>query len=196
MELDRRSFFGVMIGALMHQRGWNDVSELPQPPEGFHWTRVATLGSQVICPNGWKMSEESHGDQPGGISQTVTFSKGALRADGVPDTKFCVNVVRNMAIGDEDIVGMCKMFVVTCLEGITPLQHWQEDDGVLYSLGIEKIDPAQPNRPERRIRVVGIANRQTNTHYLVQFEGPVEGWDEDWKYGEQIYDMFRINRSI
>lgn len=188
MELDRRQFTGALIATLFLRKGWENPSALPACPDGFSWTRSPALEAFVPCPNGWYFHEV---DNDGRGSKSAYFTREDFAKTQQFFTGFVVNVVRGIP---RDTAPLCKAFVILCLEGIAPLELFEDSNEDYYTYGIEKINPPKGYRvADTRIRVVGVSNKQTNTLYLVQFESPADRWGTDWQIGRQIYDMLKIN---
>ncbi len=191
MNLDRRQFTGAMIATLFLRKGWVDQSELPVCPDDFSWTRSPALEAFVPCPHGWHFHEV---DNDGKTSKSAYFTREPYAKTKQFNTGFVVNVVRGM---NGDISMWCNAMVNICLEGITPLEQFEDSNDEYYTCGVEKIDPPKGYRQkESRIRIVGVGNKQTNTLYLVQFETPADQWESDWQIGHQIYEMFKINHTV
>jgi hypothetical protein len=189
MELDRRSFMGVLAAVLVQGRGWNDLSELPPPPAGFDWTTSDVLQARLIVPYGWHYYEEHDNG-----SSTVYISP--LPAKTYSHTKFAVNIVPRMQTGGLPVNDWCKAFLMVCLEGQTPLFKTQDESSALPWYCLEKIDPPNDWRPARRIRIHGVVNPATDTLYLVQFESPADEWDEAWKIGGVFYNELNLNKRV
>lgn len=189
MKLDRRQFTGAMISTLFLSRGWTDPSELPRCPKGFSWTKSHALEAYVPCPEGWFFREVDHNG-----SKSAYFTREDYASTDEFLTGFVVNVVRGIG---GDVSTWCNAFVNACLEGIEPLERIQDDNSNYFTYGVEKINPPGGYRTlPSRIRIVGVGNKHTNALYLVQFESPASLWEADWKIGDQIYQMFKINDNV
>lgn len=189
MEIDRRTFLGSFVATLVFQRGWFDPGALPLCPPGFEWTRSPALEAFVPCPQGWHFQET---EEPG--SKMAYFTRENREATGAFKTGFAVNIIPQM---EGSIVDWCRAIVTICQEQMPALHTLESETTDLYSYGIEKINVPKARRDyHQRIRVVGVANKRTNTLYLVQFESPADRWDTDWRIGEQIYNMFEINPVV
>ena len=161
MNLDRRQFSGLLVSALFMRIGWDDESKLPSCPSGFSWTRSPALEAFVPCPTGWHFHEV---DNDGRGSVTAYFTREEYAKSNQFHTGFVVNVVRGM---DGDISAWCNMLVDICLEGIEPIERFEDSNDDFYSYGIEKINPPKGYRKrDSRIRVVGVGNKESNTLYL------------------------------
>jgi len=74
---------------------------------------------------------------------------------------------------DGNVSVWCKAILNICLEGIPPLEQFEDANEHYYAYGVEKINPPKDYRTaDTRIRIVGVGNKKTNALYLVQFESP------------------------
>jgi hypothetical protein len=167
----------------------------PEPPDGYRWQELEGAAGFVLVPNKWHYSTQSTKDS---VAFQVTKEDPKV---GQFLTGMTINVVRDVKK---------KTKLDPSLYAVHYLNEYMKGNKVvikpdkIYDVGpfkrvscqVEKAFDFAATKRECRVRVVGYANDETGTLFIVIFGAPVEEWDEAWTTGKQLFSPLALNDKI
>lgn len=166
------------------------ANELPNPPEGFTWFVSENKVGTFLRPDGWYVKEEGEKSD-----KAVFITVEDIDKVGQFTTGLSINMVPRVSertgIAAKDYA---KAFVSKYLTEpnqfkilrtySVPEQDSYEGYGLRYrgdNKGVNTI-----------ANVLAIASNRDDILYIFVFEAPGTGWDEAWKKGRLMLNMFGL----
>ncbi len=149
-------------------------------PAGFSWHELEDLGAWFLRPDGWHAHRAARGG-------TRAWFLTREPADGAEPFRvgLTVNVPPRVEHGDP--VRVARLFVDDRIARAETLRRWDAEAGPFRGQG------ALLRAGDTRVYLLGLAQAETGTVYLIQFESPEEEWDAAWKTGVAMLDHFVLD---
>jgi len=177
----------------------NVTASLPELPEGYNWQGVEAIDLALPIPEGWYVTftrsfesyqgglqeydyqyliTQENPDLVGSFSPYIgtltiwTFKKNDVNAVDAAN-EFSSNLEANPAVTIVDKQYSGQGNIVSYLYFINGINS--------------DVDRDDPNY-NRTARFIVLANKETNTFYLLNFESASEAWDQEWETGQVMMD--------
>jgi len=177
----------------------NVTVRLPELPEGYNWQGVEAIYFALPIPEGWYVTftrsfesyqgglqeydyqyliTQENPDLVGSFSPYIgtltiwTFKKNDVNAVDAAN-EFSSNLEANPAVTIVDKQYSGQGNIVSYLYFINGINS--------------DVDRDDPNY-NRTARFIVLANKETNTFYLLNFESASEAWDQEWETGQVMMD--------
>lgn len=157
-------------------------------PRGYSWRECDGLIIKFLIPDGWFFKEESNQD-----TKACFVTKQSIDTNGYYITGLTANAVPNI-------------LQKTAFKPTDYAQQFLQKISLKYKTGDMKQTIDKPNIKgftrtvyseasygpiTQQFLVVG--NDNTDTVYIIWFEGPTSSWDSDWSFGKVIMDNISLN---
>jgi hypothetical protein len=155
----------------------------PAPPPGFAWHAVEALRASFLTPDGWHVREEQSEK-----TLAIFITEGAF----TPPDEFDVGVTINAFLDNPGAPERVKKLIdgVAAKYGV-PLRS--SANGPFRILACKFDSTRKKDALPVRTNMLGIANPETRTAYLVIFESPVSRWDETWAKGKVVLENLALD---
>lgn len=179
----------VVASKDLTQTKQNDT-QLPDLPKGFSWQRMEAINGWVAKPQNWYFAHEKSGS-----TNAYFVSKQAITdKDHFFEVGLSINAIPSSGVPGGDAYKYAKYYINRYKE-IGSIDFSEEEDvGVISVLRVS--GKFQEAGAEFNMAVEILANRKTNTLYVIQFEAPVDEWEEEWENGSQILDIIMLDDEI
>ncbi len=77
----------------------------------------------------------------------------------------------------------------------TQVEYFNKKESGTFSI-FNILTTSQENGDKFKMAVEMVANRNTNTFYLIIFESPIDTWDIEWNNGMKILDTLVLDDEI
>jgi hypothetical protein len=176
---------GSMAGSLLLSTV--TAQDVPAPPPGFTWQKVAELKAAFLQPSGWFFKRE---EEKGTLAYFIT-KENIDKSGGKFQTGLTINVFH---LKKDPAVARAKDLIDQIATERRSNEKWARDFGPFKEFGCryEDTDPSGTIVAHN----LTVANPKTNTMYLFVFESPKSEWDDAWKIGKVIMDNLAIDDEI
>jgi hypothetical protein len=171
----------IAFAAVAHAEG----PKLPGPPEGFSWKRVEEIKASFLMPKGWHYRLDTKGKTTAAFITREKIEKGKPFLVGLS-----VNVVRDRM--DPPAEKLARLIA--------------EQFGKIGKVeDTVKVNRGKLKGSGGRLTVAGknltmqflvLANTETNTLYIIQFESPEKEWKEAWKVGKAMMEKMALGDEV
>ncbi|MFI5317547.1 MAG: hypothetical protein ACHQ6T_17735 [Myxococcota bacterium] len=158
------------------------AAELPAPPTGFSWHPVDAIKASFLTPDGWHLREERNGK---------TLALYITEQDSAPPQEFEVGATITAFLDDPDAPLKLKKLLDE-LAAKNSVQLKPAANGPFRILACQYDSKRPRDSLPIRTNVLGIANPNTGTSYLITFESPLSRWPEAWAKGKPIFDNLAL----
>jgi hypothetical protein len=160
--------------------------ELPAAPTGYSWREIPEIKAAFLVPNGWNFLQERRG---GALALFITEKPFSPPAEF--ETGLTINVFRDDPSAPARLKATLDKMVATHSARLSSGAF-----GPFAMLSSEFDSPREGGKEPIRTFVLGIANPETKTTYLVMFESPVSLWPAAWSKGKPIVEMLALESEI
>jgi hypothetical protein len=160
--------------------------ELPKAPEGFAWHEVPAIRAAFLVPKGWHFREERDGR---------TLALFITQQAFTPPEKFEVGVSISVFRQDPAAGARVKRMLEKLASAHAVELHRGSSGGPFTTLACQFESPREGKEPVRT-HVMGIANAETDTVYLVFFESPASQWNATWEKGKTILGKLALETGV
>jgi hypothetical protein len=161
-------------------RGAGVCPNLPNAPEGFDWKHLPESSLAVLAPVEWNFLSE-----PRETTNNYFISQENIPTEGSFKTGLTIQVINDEK---QDAVSTAKALPTKTMKlaGVEPVEVSERVEGNLIIYEFEyKISGAYVSTAHNMV----IANKATNTLYIIVFESPAEDWEEAWVIGQAMLDQ-------
>ncbi|QDV91129.1 hypothetical protein RAS2_22190 [Phycisphaerae bacterium RAS2] len=169
--------------------------ELPDPPAGFSWKRIDTIGAAFLQPKGWHYRRMGSKD-----SEVYRISKDNTKKGEPFLTGLTVNVTRNVTKKSKI---SAKLYAVHYMKEYTKnvevklkpsLDKFASFDRLIFE--VVKPIPESGSDGDFRVRIMMLANEKTDTLYTLFFGAPEEEWESAWKVGKRMLGLLYLDDDV
>ena len=160
-------------------------AERRKPPAGFQWQELEGLGGSVLLPKGWFFSKDSTRD----AAVCRVTQEDPAKGNGFL-TGLTVNVVRDVKAKAKADAFMYSVFYV---DGYRKGAKTFGDPKVDKADGFDRIVcdvenelPGAAKGVVFHVRLMTLANKETDTLYVVTYGAPKDEWEKAIKIGEPM----------
>lgn len=155
--------------------------QLPFPPSGFSWQRLAQIKSVLLKPDSWHFKHSKKGQTDG-----FFITKEDIDKAGVFKTGLTLNCVRDIPKKS----GLSPSSYAAALADAAAkkfqlVERSASKQGPFRAVRFRYVD-APVGKESITVCHVLFANDKTGTLFWTIFEAPTTNWDEAWKSGEII----------
>lgn len=174
-----------LLPARIEITGAGECPDLPQAPQGFDWKYLPESSLAVLAPNDWYFkSEQDKGTRSYFITQENIDKEGAFK------TGMSIQVIHDNKINAAQLAkGLGERVMAD--KKVTKrgeLTERAEGNLTFYEFQYEASYPTYDGTVHNLI----VANKATNTLYVIIFESPSIQWDEAWKIGQVMTEQIRF----
>jgi hypothetical protein len=162
------------------------AAPLPKAPEGYAWHEVPAIHASFLVPKGWHFREQSENE-----ALTLYITQDAF----TPPEKFEVGASINVFRRDPAAGARIKRMLEKLASAHAVELHRGSSGGPFTTLACQFESPREGKEPVRT-HVMGIANAETDTVYLVFFESPASQWDATWTKGRTILGKLALETGV
>ncbi|MGI8981484.1 MAG: hypothetical protein ACR2FY_19845 [Pirellulaceae bacterium] len=159
-------------------------AERPKAPSGFQWQELEGMGGSVLLPMGWFFSKNSTKDS---VVCRVTQEDAT---QGSFLTGLTVNVIRDVkAKAKADPFMYSAFYVDSYRKGAKTFGDPKVDTADGFDrlvCDVEKEIPGAAKGVVFHVRLMTLANKETDTLYVITFGSPKDQWEKAWKIGEPV----------
>ncbi|RTQ46263.1 hypothetical protein EJV47_22300 [Hymenobacter gummosus] len=190
-----RSSLLVLCGLLLARPA---EAQTPQrtsiaPPVGFRWQLLPEVKAASLLPYTWNYKAETSRD-----AQAYFLTREKIVGNSQFQTGLTLNVVRQMtAKSKQSAEAYAQAFSARTGRGAGQQVLGQETktQGALRLFGV-RYRVATGAAGPKIIQQWAIANRNTDTFYLLLFDSPEKDWPQAWKLGEEMIRQLRLDAGV
>lgn len=170
-------------------------SQLPATVTGFSWYTCENIPAGFLKPEGWYSKEEASG-----TTQACFITKENIDTTGFFTTGLSVNVIKNAKAtynySAKEYASVLmdeyeKMVAAGTLDSVGPINTITVSPNLISGYNREA------TQGDKHFFYLNLANEQTDTLYLISFEGPEANWTNDFEnIGKVILSNFVILPEI
>jgi len=173
---------GFLMPALTEVLGEGECPELSDAPDGFNWNYLPESSIAVLSPNDWHFLSET-----GSGTKAYFISLENINTEGSFKTGMTVNVVRDNSINATENARNFSSNIeslnnVTITEEVT---ERTEGKLIFYEMQYESAF----SEYTATIHNLIVANKETNTLYVITFESPSADWEDAWEIGQIMIEQ-------
>ncbi len=167
-----------------------DDTQLPELPKGFSWQRMEAINGWVAKPQNWYFAYEKSGS-----TNAYFVSKQEITdKDHFFESGLSINAIPSSGVPGGDAYKYAKYYINKYQEFGEIEFSDEEEVGVISVLRLS--GKFQEAGAEFNMAVEILANRKTNTLYVIQFEAPIDEWEKEWEIGSQMLDLIALDDEI
>jgi hypothetical protein len=169
--------------------------ERPDPPAGFEWRELKSMGGSALMPKGWFFSQDS---TPHAVVCRLS-QEDLAKGDGFL-TGLTVNAVRGVKSKTKADALMYSVYYVDGYRkgaktfGDPKVDKQGDFDRIVCD--IENELPGAAKGVVFHVRLTTLACKETDTLYIVTFGAPKDEWEKARKTGEQILESLTLPKSL
>ena len=160
--------------------------ELPKAPAGFAWHEAPAIRAAFLVPEGWHFREQRDGEALAFFITQDAFT---------PPEKFEVGASISVFRKDPGAADRIKRTLEKLASAHSVELHRGSSGGPFATLACQFESPREGKQPTRT-HVMGIANAETSTVYLVFFESPASRWSATWEKGKTILGKLALETGV
>jgi hypothetical protein len=166
------------------------ANAVPDAPQGYVWKHLESINANFLMPKGWYFTKRSnkHGsvflfrkdepEKPFLTGLTVNVTKEVTKISHIKPSLYAVHFMQNYT----------KDLKITYEPEMSKLGKFQR---LIFEV-IKKI-PETKTEIDFRVRVVVVANDETDTMYTILFGAPEKEWKKAWKIGKVLLGMYTLD---
>lgn len=183
----------LIISLALFSLSTSIAAELPDAPSGYEWVRCGDNKMGLLKPKKWFHRERTKGD-----TETHAVSVENSRKNGIFDTGLTLNIMKHVdkKFGAPPSVFAKKFVERACAEKTVLLDVFSKPPmGPFKSYGC-RIKSRQDDDIPIVIHYFVLANDQTGTVFIYQFEAPADRWNKAWKTGEFLMQKIWVDDEV